>query len=790
MKDLKYQRRAAEELTDKTIRLLNLGGRRRKLVFEAPTGSGKTVVAAQMLNNLVEELQSRGDSQYQRVAFIWIAPNKLHEQSYFKMKAAFSETRVLRPVMYDELDHSDGYIHEGEILFVNWESINRDNALMIRDSEQSKSLYEITRRTQDEHGLPIVVVIDEEHLFWAKTADKSAKVLQEINPYVEIRISATPKTTNPDEVVKVYRQEVIAEQMIKEEVILNPDIFNQYTGDRELNEHLISAALAKRAELAEVYKRQGSNINPLLLIQLPNDISDKMTDDDIAIADQVKSCLSVNHGITEENGKLAVWLSKEKSNLAGLENPDNLTEVLLFKQAIALGWDCPRAAVLLIFRKMNSEHFTIQTVGRILRMPEQKFYTDSVLNRGYVYTDVAKERIQIVAEDMDYLHAHILLAKRRENLMNVELTSTYIERTSAERNRLGSDFKEHLMKIVNEEWLSNEIKPLFYFDEEGNAVIPEEDNSDNLLEYCENNKRKAKEAKNIKFDVRSIKVEIPNDVHFQNELSWIETSEKKAKFARTAGEIDRLFLVFCSNQLSKFEKSHSTKVLARYITEIMEHFFALPDWEAKKVVLYHDNKEKFAELIQKALNSYLKILSERQKSIKETKGYKSYTWAVPEDRIYDESTHHVVNTDNHALQPFIELKNVSNPEVEFVNFLESNTTYIDWWYKNGDSGKQNYAIPYINTMGEKSLFYVDFVIRLKNGKIFLFDTKTMGSDSEAPNKHNALLDYIESEENESKKLNGGIIIQEGSTWKFSPFRIEDTNDLTNWNSFFPDIENK
>ena len=351
MKDLKYQRRAATELTDKTIRLLNLGGRRRKLVFEAPTGSGKTVVAAQMLNSIVEELQNRSDNQFQRVAFIWIAPNKLHEQSYFKMKAAFSETRVLRPVMYDELDHSDGYIHEGEILFVNWESINKDNALMIRDSEQSKSLFEITRRTQDEHGLPIVVVIDEEHLFWSKTADKSAKVLEQINPYVEIRISATPKTTHPDEIVKVYRKEVIDEQMIKEEVILNPNILNKYTKEQELNAHLIDTALAKRKELAEAYKKQGSNINPLLLIQLPNDVKAEMTAEDEAIAEQVKMCLRYTHEITEENGKLAVWLSKEKTNLPGLEEPDNLTEVLLFKQAIALGWDCPRAAVLLIFRK-------------------------------------------------------------------------------------------------------------------------------------------------------------------------------------------------------------------------------------------------------------------------------------------------------------------------------------------------------------------------------------------------------------------------------------------------------
>ena len=60
--------------------------------------------------------------------------------------------------------------------------------------------------------------------------------------------------------------------------------------------------------------------------------------------------LKVMYNITTDNGKLAVWLSNEKENLANLEAPDNLTEVLLFKQAIALGWDCPRAAVLLIFR--------------------------------------------------------------------------------------------------------------------------------------------------------------------------------------------------------------------------------------------------------------------------------------------------------------------------------------------------------------------------------------------------------------------------------------------------------
>ena len=238
MKQLNYQIKAIRELVEKTIDLLKLSGNRKQLIFKAPTGAGKTMMASQMLSDLTTELQSRSDLPYQQVAYIWIAPNKLHQQSYFKMKDFFSETHQLRAVMYDELDHSEGYIKPGEILFVNWESINKEKNIMVRDTEQSASIFEITRRTQEEHGLPIVVVIDEEHLFWSKTADKSAKVLQQIKPKVEIRISATPKTQS-DHKVTIERESVVAEEMIKKQVILNPDINEGYSDERELNQHLI-----------------------------------------------------------------------------------------------------------------------------------------------------------------------------------------------------------------------------------------------------------------------------------------------------------------------------------------------------------------------------------------------------------------------------------------------------------------------------------------------------------------------------------------------------------------------
>ena len=50
MKELKYQVKAVNELVEKVIRLLNTSGNRKKLVFEAPTGAGKTVMASDMLS--------------------------------------------------------------------------------------------------------------------------------------------------------------------------------------------------------------------------------------------------------------------------------------------------------------------------------------------------------------------------------------------------------------------------------------------------------------------------------------------------------------------------------------------------------------------------------------------------------------------------------------------------------------------------------------------------------------------------------------------------------------------
>ena len=151
MKQLKYHEKAVGQLVENTINLLGSNGNRRQVVLKAPTGAGKTVMASEMLATLTEALQSRSDLPFRQVAFIWIAPNKLHQQSYFKMKNFFTETKLLKPVMFDELDQSDGIIHQGEVLFVNWESINSKNNLIVRENEQGLSLYDIARKTREEN---------------------------------------------------------------------------------------------------------------------------------------------------------------------------------------------------------------------------------------------------------------------------------------------------------------------------------------------------------------------------------------------------------------------------------------------------------------------------------------------------------------------------------------------------------------------------------------------------------------------------------------------------------------
>lgn len=749
-----YQNEAVDGLLKDTYSLLKTPGGRQKMVFKAPTGAGKTVTMAAYLNMLCEELPDKLEIPNRQVAFIWIAPNQLHLQSFNALKHYFAELRSIKPIQFEDI--TDSRIKPNEVLFLNWQSINKEGNLFIKDNESDKTLVSYINQARL-HDTEVILILDEAHLF-ASRGRAAQDLLQKIYAKIEIDVSATPLFRS-DYGYSIKRPDVVEAEMIKQAVILNPKLDAHDQQGKPLNQVLLELALKKREELADAYAKLGKKINPLLLIQLPNDSKTESVLDNV-IKEEVRTWLEVK-GITTQNHRLAVWLSDAKTNLEDIEAADNMVDVLLFKQAIALGWDCPRAAVLLIFREIQQETFTIQTVGRILRMPEQKHYTDGRLNYGYVYTNLSKDIIKIVQDDLDYIVQN--KAIRIPDYQPVALASYFIN-TRLIRNRLGSKFRKCLYEAAEE-----------FF---GVTLNPEVAGIEGLYHY---NAARLK-SKFIELDISSIEIPIPKDVKIEVELGATDVKDME-RFAKTQSELDILFRQFCRDYVGNFAKIDSTPVLELALKMFFEEYLSLNEFEAVKIILFEQNKPRFIEVIDRALLKHQELL--QQKASSATKRVEESAWDVPSERIFNENFHEK-EAPTHALMPFYEKNGVSNPERDFADFLESHKAHIQWWYKNGDKNKEDFAVTYQDREDITRGFYVDFVIKLKNGKIALFDTKTPDSDPEFCNKHNALHQYMQEQNVKGKSLSGGVIVPKGNgVWKYCDNPITSARDTTGWISFDP-----
>ncbi|MEK7092239.1 MAG: DEAD/DEAH box helicase family protein, partial [Patescibacteria group bacterium] len=184
-----YQDEHCQELLEDAKKLLQVEDC-KKLVFKAPTGSGKTIMMAEFLTRFVE------DKRHEPCSFIWTAPRQLHEQSKEKIEQYFDKTRAMECSYFEDL--TDRQIDENEVLFFNWESIRQDGNIYIRDNEQDNNLSKIIERTR-EAGRKIILIIDESH-FHAQ-AETSQNLISAIKPDLTIEVSATPIMQNPDKIV-------------------------------------------------------------------------------------------------------------------------------------------------------------------------------------------------------------------------------------------------------------------------------------------------------------------------------------------------------------------------------------------------------------------------------------------------------------------------------------------------------------------------------------------------------------------------------------------------------------
>jgi len=150
-----YQREAVERLKEKVERALR-SPENEIVIFQAPTGSGKTLMVSETLKKLVKE-----GKHGKKLSFIWISVRHLHEQSKEKLERYYEDDRLIQCSYFEDLE--DRKIQENEILFINWHSINKkDINIYVRENEQDNNLNAIIRNTKEE-GRDIILIIDESH---------------------------------------------------------------------------------------------------------------------------------------------------------------------------------------------------------------------------------------------------------------------------------------------------------------------------------------------------------------------------------------------------------------------------------------------------------------------------------------------------------------------------------------------------------------------------------------------------------------------------------------------------
>ncbi len=746
-----YQETAVEGLLASVKKLLANDGMKKVCVFQAPTGSGKTLMTAKFIEEIVKELPDED------LCFVWVSVGKgnLHLQSKHALEKIYGGAPRVS-LVEEEFTGGRERIVRNEVVVVNWEKLrSKDRStgewknILMKDGEKI-NFRDVLTKTREQRK--IILIIDESHI--GATAERTQELRHEINADVILEMSATPRLI-PDRrdearglaaYIGIDSKDVIEAGVIKKELIINEKIDKISKDETDSQEVVLEATYQKRVELKKLFEAEGSKINPLVLVQIP---TAEAGDDK---KEAVKEFLS-RKGITEKNGKLAIWLAEQKSEtLDWIADPDNKIEFLIFKQAVDTGWDCPRAHVLVKFRESHIETFEIQTVGRILRMPELRHYKNEALNIGYIYTNV--QSIIVKKEEYNPNIIKHLRGVRKNCYKDIKLLSYY-------RSRV--DYGD----------ITSSCDPIFERIACAKLGVTEQD-------FFERNK-KLVEKKGVVIDLNKYQQEIIQDARIEgksfDDLEGKIDSEQKARLSIAGNDLQALFEQIIKNNLGSFRNiKRSVPKIKATIYVWFQRYLGSKSWSeeammVQKIFVHNGNRPIFERILSKAIEEYKAVREkEIEKRIEENEQF--YDFDIPKESFYNQHSDEAVRAENYVYDPCYLSIDRTSPELEFEKFLKDkvNSKNAVWWWKNGESRKDFFGIKYEYPKGEIHTFYPDYLVQLTEGKVGIFETKD-AQDREGVSytkaKAERLQEYIEEQNKKGKKLFGGIVIQSSRVWKIN-----------------------
>lgn len=697
-----FQTDAKNYLLDKTTD----SNSRQKIILKSPTGSGKTI----MLLSYIDDYLANVDNEK---IFIWLTPGKgdLEQQSKDKMRALFPASKA-------------GDIHDillqgftaGYTYFVNWEMITNKKNNALKDTER-KNLFE---RISDAHrkGHSFIVVIDEEHL---NNTAKANDVLNALSADYEIRVSATTQKNPTAEFYEIPEEEVINSGLITRALYINDTVDVDEMEDLESEAlYLIQKADDKRKEIKEAYQEHHEKINPLVIIQFP-DMSDRLIE-------YVEETLETM-GYTYKNGLVSKWLSDEKINVEHISEPDYSSNFLLMKQAVSTGWDCPRAKVLVKLRENMTETFEIQTLGRIRRMPKAKHYEDDRLDFCFLYTFDEKYKESVIQSGNAYEVRRVFLKDKAKDFTLVK------------------EVRNQEYEYVNEKEARD--KSYDYFVDKYGLGSDKADNQRILQNY------------GYIFGTRVFSRYRSGEFHKLKDVVDLRQGEHREISYEVNTHDHGIDCLHAVDMIKKVIGIPTNKTRA-----ILQHLFHNAIRSNKKL-LSLSNREWYAFMINNAYrlrDDFIEVATIPNEIQMEMLFKKREPFTLPREDFYKYLPYEadVEIYENNAYYEYdtsmttSELR--STCEQLFEYHLEQRDD-IDWFYKNGDTGKQYLSIVYGTNISKEYLFYPDYIIKKKNGEVWIIETKggelkgkSKNIDRQIANKFIAFKDYAEKE-----KINWGFV---------------------------------
>jgi DNA or RNA helicases of superfamily II len=768
MDRIEFQEEAVAKLLDQFVECWKQPMRQIPITLKAPTGSGKTYMTEKFICELTKHPE-----WYQDVAFIWITFSEdLALQSRDKFMDYFPTSLPGRLLTVD--DFQKGILQEKDIMFMNWQKLvasraeNRVRRRPTDERNEKESGYYFEDIIDNTHaqGREIILIIDESHRNLSPAAKRD--VINPIDPKIIIKVSATPDSepsaSDRDHHragwVEVERQDVINAGLIKREIVCQTEEDIKKHEGEDTDELLLNLAIERREQLVSQIAQFGMDVNPLVIIQLPNNTSVDITD---RTKEEIVTDYLISKGV--DPSRIAKWFDSVKKPV-GLEDNNSSYDFLLFKMAAGTGWDCPRAQILVMFRDIRSDVFQTQTIGRIVRIPILNQQGTEIFKTGYIYTNYSRKMVIDGHYDEPGNKPKVNVSeniKGKAFIPDVLLKTEFMSR--ADYGDLGKSwtFQQCLIETFNK-----------FFGITNDDIIDEVYSKLRLKHLKLEPKLEQEMFVNARFkDLDQISFDFNGD-------------DMRREWSRH--DVEKLFTFMCVDLLKKQtdDDAKISNIARSYGTLksslrlwLRNYAFRNESDDTRYRIFLADVINKgadsiFLTLITQTLKAHYPLREEYVKQRREeaerqeTKEFKILdTYAFTEE-------YEPIEMNRCLLNPFYIGKEYDGREneLEFAKYLDGQES-IEWWMKNGDTGKDWLSIRYFNEeTNKKELFYPDWIYKKIDGTIGIWDTKKGRTASEVSthNKADELqrrIKILNGYNREGIHYEGGIVIPAGGTWYYN-----------------------